>query len=75
MVKDVKLDKDEELRPELALSDFVLSSEILRLLALLDEMDCGAIRLIEVRAGIPRRLLVESQGFGARNLRQEGRPK
>jgi len=75
MLKDVKLDADEEPRPELALTDFVLSSEILRLLALLDEMKCGAIRLIEVRAGIPRRTLVESQEFGTAQSRQTGRPR
>jgi hypothetical protein len=64
-LKDVKLDKIEEPRPELALADFVLSSEVSRMLDLLDEMKCGAIRLIEVREGIPRRMLLESQEFGA----------
>jgi len=63
-LKDVKLDKIEEPRPELALADFVLTSEVSRMLDLLDEMKCGAIRLIEVRDGIPRRMLLESQEFG-----------
>ena len=65
VVKDVKLDKDEGPRPELALADFILSSEVSRLLALLDEMQCGFIRLIEVRDGIPRRILVESREYCA----------
>jgi hypothetical protein len=75
MLKDVQLDKDDAPRPELGLADFVLSSEVLRLLGLLDEMRCGTIRLIEVRAGIPRRILVESQEYGAAERRKTGRPK
>ena len=61
LVRDVRLDKAEEPRSELGLSDFTLSNEIVRLLGLLDEMKCGVVRLIEVREGIPRRMLVESQ--------------
>jgi len=75
VVKDVKLDADEEPRPELALSDFVLSAEVVRLMSLLDKMECGNIRRIEVRAGIPRRMLVESQEFGSGDVRQTGRPQ
>ena len=69
-LKDVKLDKIEEPRPELALADFVLSSEVSRMLDLLDEIKCGAIRLIEVREGIPRRMLLESQEFGTARPRE-----
>jgi hypothetical protein len=69
MVKDLKLDADEEPRPELALGDFVLSREVVRLMGLLDTMESGSIRHIEVRAGIPRRILVESREFGARDFR------
>jgi hypothetical protein len=72
ILKDVKLDADEEPRPELALSDFVVSAEVVRLMSLLDRMDSGNIRHIEIRAGIPRRMLVESREFGARSHR---RPK
>jgi hypothetical protein len=75
VVKVVKLDVDEEPRPELALSDFVVSAEVVRLMRLLDKMDSGSIRHIEIRAGVPRRILVESQGFGASELRRVGRPK
>jgi hypothetical protein len=74
LVKDVMLGKDEEERPELALSDFALSSEVLRLLRLLDEMKGGTIRLIEVRDGIPRRMLLASQGPVV-DRAQRGRPK
>ena len=75
ILKDVKLDKDEEPRPELALKDFVLSSEVLRLLALLDEMKSGTIRLIEVRAGIPRRIQMQSREFGASEVPVRLNPK
>ena len=51
-LRDVKLDSDEGPRPEVSLADFVVSDEVLRLMSLLDEMNCGTIRHIEVRAGI-----------------------
>ena len=67
--QDVKLDKDEDLRPELALGGFNLSDRVCRLSTILDKVDSGSIRHIEGRAGIPRRVLVESHGFGGRDLR------
>ena len=73
MVKDVRLDKDEGPRPELALSDFTVSDEVCRLLKMLDTVESGSIRHIEVRAGIPRRVLVESPKLGIGDLRR--RPK
>jgi hypothetical protein len=68
-LKDVKLDSDEGARPELALADFVLSDEVLRLVRHLDEINCGTIRRVEIRAGVPRRILVESQVLGAPDRR------
>jgi hypothetical protein len=65
MLKDVKLDLDDGPRPELALHDFVVSGEVSRLMRLLDEMKCGTLRRVEVRAGIPRRIVLESQVLGA----------
>jgi hypothetical protein len=61
LLRDVKLDSDGESRPEAGLSDFVVSAEVLRLMRLVDEMKCGTIRHVEVRAGIPRRIVVESR--------------
>jgi len=60
-LRDVKLDADEVPRPELALTDFIVSDEVNRLTRLLDEMRCGTLRRIVVHAGLPRRILVESQ--------------
>ena len=64
MVRDIKLNSDEEPRPELAMVDFVVSSEILRLVRTLDGIGSGTIRCIEVRSGVPRRILLESQVAG-----------
>jgi hypothetical protein len=60
VLRDVKLDSDEGPRPELALADFVLSDQILRLMNRFDEMKDGTVRQVEVRAGIPRRIVLEN---------------
>ena len=57
-----------------SLVDFVLNGEISRVLDLLDEKTSGTIRLIEVRNGIPRRMLVEMQEYGI-ELARTGRSK
>src|SRR5260370_4810416 len=60
MLRDLKLDSDEGPRPELALVDFVVSNEVLRLVRHLDEIKLGTVRRVKLRAAIPRRLLLES---------------
>jgi hypothetical protein len=67
---DVKLDSDEGPRPELELTDFVLSREVIRLIDLLDEVTYGHIDRIEVRAGIPLRILVESRLLRSTEVRR-----
>src|SRR4051812_25708663 len=57
-VKDIKLDSDDGPRPELGLVDFVLGAEVLRLMAHLDELNSGTVRRVEVRAGVPRRIVL-----------------
>jgi hypothetical protein len=69
-LKDVKLDSDEAPRPELALADFVLSAEVFRLMRRLDEMKLGTVRRVEVRGGVPRRVLVESPALCAPKVRK-----
>jgi hypothetical protein len=59
VIVDAKLDKEEVPRPELDLADFALSAEVLRLMSRLDELKSGTIQRLEVRAGIPRRLVFE----------------
>lgn len=58
---DIKLDSETGERPEADLADFVLCDEVCRLLDRIDEMDAGRIPRIEVRAGIPRRVLIEAR--------------
>jgi hypothetical protein len=57
---DLKLDTDDESRPELALVDFVLGHEVCRLLDRLDQVKTGEIERISIRAGIPRRIVLQS---------------
>jgi hypothetical protein len=56
---DLKLDSDGGLRREVDLADFALPDEVRRLMAQLDKLKNGKIARIDVRAGIPRRLLFE----------------
>lgn len=56
---DVKLDGDGMARAEAGLPDFVLSQEVRRLLNLIDELENGKIERLEVRAGLPRRAVVQ----------------
>jgi hypothetical protein len=56
---DVKLDADEVPRSEFDLPDFELCHEVCRLICQLQELTSGIIERIEVRAGIPRRIVFE----------------
>jgi hypothetical protein len=56
---ELKLDAEERARPEVELVDFNLSDEVVRLMDRLDELRNAMIECIEVRAGIPRRVIVE----------------
>ena len=61
LLLDVKLDSDSGGRPESELADFALCDEVCRLLDRIEEMQAGVIQRIEVRAGIPRRILIEAK--------------
>jgi hypothetical protein len=61
VIFDVKLDKEEVPRPELLLADFALSAELQRLMSRLDELRNGTIQRLEVRAGVPRRIVLEAR--------------
>ncbi len=56
---DIKLDSVEIPRPEVTAPDFVLCAEVCRLMTLLDSIQEGKIARLEVRAGIPRRIIFE----------------
>lgn len=57
---DLRLDHDEAPRRESSLVDFALPGELVRLLAQFDRLENGRISRIEIRAGIPRRILFEA---------------
>jgi hypothetical protein len=56
---DIRLDREERPRHELAAADFGLCAEVGRLMSLLDRIRHGKISSIEARAGIPRRIFLE----------------
>jgi hypothetical protein len=58
IIQDIKLDSERNGRLESELGDFALRGEVCRLLALLDGLE-GRVDRIEVRAGIPRRVVIE----------------
>jgi hypothetical protein len=55
---DLKLDGADQPRPEMALADFQLPGEVLRLLDRLDELITTKVESLEVRAGLPRRVVL-----------------
>jgi hypothetical protein len=57
LLVDMKLDRDDAPRSEFELADFELSHEVVRLFERLDELATTSVELLEVRAGIPRRLV------------------
>jgi hypothetical protein len=57
LLVDVKLDQDESVRLEVELTDFEVAGEIRRLLLQLNEIEDGKIERIEVRGGLPRRVM------------------
>jgi hypothetical protein len=57
---DLKLDGEAGPRPEIELADFALCREACRLMELLDKLRNSKIDRIEVRAGIPRRVILKS---------------
>jgi hypothetical protein len=63
---EVKLDAENEPRPESDYADFELRSEIIRLFVQFDELRCGLIDRIDVRYGVPRRAVIERPLQGVR---------
>jgi hypothetical protein len=58
ILMDVKLDTDDGPRPEIDLSDFALCGEVRRLICQLHELGTGIIERLDVRGGIPRRIVL-----------------
>jgi hypothetical protein len=61
---DVKLDADEVPRPEAGLTDFELCDGVRRLIGEIHRFKAGVIERIEIRAGIPRRVVFRGSPAG-----------
>jgi hypothetical protein len=61
MLVEDRLDLPEESRSEVRLDEFNLSKEWRRLLSRFDEIQDGTIERLEVRAGLPRRILAQAR--------------
>jgi hypothetical protein len=59
LLLDIKLDAEICGRPEVELADFTLCKEVCRLLDMIDDLGEGRLERIEVRAGIPRRVIIQ----------------
>lgn len=67
LLLDIKLDAECGGRPEAEMADFTLCNEVCRLLDRIDELGEGRFDRVEVRAGIPRRVMIQ------RRLTEEAR--
>ena len=63
---EIKLDFAADPRPEIDLTDFELRDEVIRLMDQLDQLGDGSIERIDVRHGVPRRVLIERPIQGVR---------
>jgi len=61
VIVDLKLDAGSAPRQEQNLQDFELREELLRLFECLDDLKDGTIQRLEIRAGIPRRVVIRSR--------------
>ena len=66
---DVKLDKDEGPRPEVELRDFELCGELLRLMSRIDGIKDGKLARLEIRGGVPRRVIFEDVAYNPQEIR------
>ncbi len=64
--QELKLDSANQPLPETDLPDFDLRTELVRLMYELDQLRDGVIERIDVRYGIPRRVVVERPIAGVR---------
>jgi hypothetical protein len=59
VLQEVKLDSEDHARSEAVLPDFLLCTQFRRLISMLDQIGNGKISRIEIRAGLPRKIVVE----------------
>lgn len=63
---EIKLDSAAEPRQEIDLTDFELRCEVIRLMEQFDQLGDASIERIDVRYGVPRRVLIERPIQGVR---------
>lgn len=63
---EVKLDAAAAPRPEMESADFELRSEVVRLVEQFDDLGDGSIERIDIRHGVPRRVVIERPIQGVR---------
>jgi hypothetical protein len=62
VVRELKFGAENGPRPEAAAADFLLKAQVVELLRELDDLGDGTIDLIEVKHGLPFRMLVPAAG-------------
>jgi hypothetical protein len=58
VVREFKLGGENSPRPELGMTDFSLKSQVVDLFAILDDIQDGTIDVLEVKHGLPFRVIV-----------------
>jgi hypothetical protein len=58
VIQEIKFCAENGPRPERGIADFTLKKQVIELFALFDEMQNGTIDLLEVKHGLPFRVLV-----------------
>lgn len=61
VLTDIKLDSDPLPRAEIGLDDFGLRDEVNRLLSQIERLRDGVITRIDIRAGIPFRVVLQTK--------------
>jgi hypothetical protein len=59
LIRDIKLGGENGPRPELSRPDFALKNQVAELFEHLSHIDDGSVALIEVKHGLPFRLVIE----------------
>jgi len=62
IIQDIKLGGENGPRPELASPDFLLRSQVVEFFEHLSKLGNGSVELIEVKHGLPFKLVIELAG-------------
>ena len=62
VVREHKFGGENGPRPEVALRDFALKSQVIELFGLLDQIRDGAVEVLEIKHGVPFRTIIPDSG-------------